>query len=44
MHLQAGPATNISLLLDEDLEVLVDDGDSKEDTSAGANGAWARTV
>lgn len=37
---QEGPhAANLALLLDEDLEVLVDDGDGKQDPSARTDGA-----
>ena len=32
-------AAHLALLLDEDLEVLVDDGDGQEDAGAGAHGA-----
>lgn len=36
---QCTHAAHLGLLLDEDLEVLVDDGDGEQDTSAGADGA-----
>lgn len=36
---QCTHAAHLSLLLDEDLEVLVYDGDGEEDTSTGADSA-----
>ena len=39
---EEAPAAHVTLLLDEDLKVLVDDGHSQQNTRARANGACVR--